>query len=356
MANVTYYLGAGASANALPTYENFGTRFNSFAERFTSNFVYEKADDRENYLKNEINRLCSNFLEELKHHNTPDTLAKRLFHQDPKELIKLKHLLILFFLEQQLTGVQRSYDRDVIDKRYDSLLASIIKPIQGKIEFTGNFNILTWNYDLQFELALARYVRKTVREVSKMFNMHPALDNGAKSDYSKISCIHLNGVAYCEGERFENPFSETYINYEVFQILIDLYQELKKMRLADFNYSNLLEFAWEKYNDDFSAKETDVLAAAKKVAAETEILVIIGYSFPIFNSSIDSALFKQMKKLKKVYLQTNDTQLINQLMNSDLHEIFKVKNAIVDLGYTKQFHIPVEWNRDVSKDFDFVFI
>ncbi len=61
----------------------------------------------------------------------------------------------------------------------------------------------------------------------------------------------------------------------------------------------MLSFAWEDY--EFNApKITDKAIVATK---DTEILVIIGYSFPFFNREIDRKIIGEMKSLRKVYFQ-----------------------------------------------------
>jgi hypothetical protein len=357
MANVTYYLGAGASANALPTYENFAERFRHFAAKFSEPYVYTTLSAEDIALKSDLFKKCLQLSDELEYHNTPDTLAKKLFHKNDYELVELKKILILFFIEQQMFGMtrfeneKREIKRHEIDKRYDTLLASILKPIQGDIKLNENFNVITWNYDLQFELALSRYFEKDVYEVSQIVNVFPDISRRRSPELVGFNIVHLNGVSYCEADGINHPFKKVENEEAGIKRLLKMFQNLNKGRASEFNFSNLIEFAWEKYKPDFSIDENENLKAAIRIATETEVLVIIGYSFPIFNSAIDSHIFSSMKKLKKVYLQTKDTQLINQLDNSDLHKVFKAKERVIDLGFTNQFHVPIEWNKQLGPNY-----
>ena len=103
--NVTYLLGAGASANCLPTYANFEKRFMQFALLFHSNSK-EFQELKENY-KNLANRFytkAEDLVKEFRYHNTPDTIAKKYFHRyggNSEQLKDLKELLILFFIYEQ---------------------------------------------------------------------------------------------------------------------------------------------------------------------------------------------------------------------------------------------------------------
>lgn len=67
----------------------------------------------------------------------------------------------------------------------------------------------------------------------------------------------------------------------------------------------LLSFAWEDETNDtkkiFLEKRMPI---AKAIAEKTDILVVIGYSFPFFNRKIDDEIFKAMKqRLFKIYLR-----------------------------------------------------
>lgn len=64
-----------------------------------------------------------------------------------------------------------------------------------------------------------------------------------------------------------------------------------------------LSFAWEAGHSDF-------LRAVTSDIAETEILVIIGYSFPFFNRGVDRLILGALNKLKKVYIQSPEASNI----------------------------------------------
>jgi hypothetical protein len=72
-------------------------------------------------------------------------------------------------------------------------------------------------------------------------------------------------------------------------------------------HESLLSFAWG--NTDNTEKElftSNRLKKAQNIAQETDILVIIGYSFPYFNREVDKEIFKsilQRNSLQKIYCQ-----------------------------------------------------
>ncbi len=96
MSNITYLFGAGASANCLPNYGNFRDRFSIFS-KFMNEFNTSNLDkdyrEAVSSLLNSLKQLQQEFI----YHNTPDTIAKKYFHSNKKELlITLKIILILF--------------------------------------------------------------------------------------------------------------------------------------------------------------------------------------------------------------------------------------------------------------------
>src|SRR5258706_12073446 len=156
MANVTYLLGAGASARCLPIYKNFKDRFSQFIfflESMRQNIGIDYIEPLE-----EISKSLMAIQQELRYHSTPDTIAKKYFHKGLSELLtELKNCLILFFLyEQYVDKFEFTNDGDVvketIDSRYDAFISALLKPISNKVEFRDNIHIISWNYDIQFEI------------------------------------------------------------------------------------------------------------------------------------------------------------------------------------------------------------
>jgi hypothetical protein len=95
-----------------------------------------------------------------------------------------------------------------------------------------------------------------------------------------------------------------------------------------------LNFAWENDNNyiDKYRGHSKNLEEAEHIASETEILVVIGYSFPIFNREIDNILFKKMQKLKKVYIQDREPEKIKSTMQNAF-EILQTKKTINSFGF-----------------------
>jgi hypothetical protein len=362
MPNVTYLLGAGASCNCLPTYQNFGARFRLFYEAVGKEKIQGPMHLRE--VAEEIETLCASVLEEFKYHNTPDTIAKKYYHQKEGGKVNLNNLklvLTLYFIFEQVasdefvTSLNKGKDAGksgVIDKRYDSFIASILKPTYSEVEINPSINILTWNYDSQFEICFQNYLdgpftdaQRALQSTPSVYTIQPSYD----VDQLKSSIVHLNGIAYSELSG-SGPFSDAkpYSTSDGGQILQVLAQHYSKMK-ADGQASGgkrYLNFAWER--DDscpFPKDVSDVIIKrAVDIARKTNILVVIGYSFPIFNRGTDEMLLHEMKHLEKVYFQSPDavSQAVSFTSTFSLTNHRIAQRSVIPITNTAYFHIPNE--------------
>lgn len=353
MKNITFWFGAGASANCLPTYGNFSNRFSIFVEfmnKFNTSNLDRDYSEANTDLLNSIKQLQDEFI----YHNTPDTIAKKYFHTNKQELLrKLKIILILFFvfeqdfnypidlLEEFNKNKNANIDKkDKIDKRYDAFIASVLKPVEGKLEFLEGIKILSWNYDIQLEKAYSNYAQRTVINIQKQLQSLPDINGKNYEITNYISVIHLNGLAYAETENLKG-LTENNLHTKIFSLYYDLNFKPYFSNIAGGDH--LLNFAWENLKEDFTLKENNnLLENALEVAKETNALVICGYSFPIFNRAIDIKLLEKMSKLEHIFLQTPSAKDVKPLLNQILKGRIEDKK-IEDLGYWNQFHLPEQF-------------
>ena len=88
---------------------------------------------------------------------------------------------------------------------------------------------------------------------------------------------------------------------------IKIYDAFLESALSVYNSKDtFINFAWDDNCCDLYSE------LAMKESLETEILVIIGYSFPLFNKEIDDKIIKNMKKLKRIYIQDINPNRIKQ--------------------------------------------
>lgn len=361
MGNITYLLGAGASYERLPIVTEFNQSLKSFYNELSIQ-GYEKMPG----VKGQFMKTLQEILNDSQKHKSIDTLAKKYHLTGNKTaLADLKSVLTIFLCVSQIHELDFSPERDTnkgqckflpkntsflrIDKRYDSLLASLLRFENEKVTLPRNVNFLTWNYDIQFELAFAEYLKGSLWQNLENANLRSYpfqndknLQQRFRGD-SKFDIIHLNGAAgllyddtnvsidFFQESMIENYFSE-HVRYTTDQ-LIDIFFKSKAAR----NNHKLL-FAWEH--------ELKLTFLLKKFLPNTTTLVIIGYSFPYFNREIDSLIFKMMKRLKTIYYvdpHFNGNFLYDQFGLNPNNVTIKSSNRV------EQFPVPDEFYREESR-------
>lgn len=355
---ITYLFGAGASANSVPILNSLTLKMRAVAEEL---IIYSNPstqlsgkiplDDLDGFGK----KYFLSFIIDLKvlasksdEYGTIDTYAKKLeLNNENDELKKLKFLVSIFFaiwqgyfykneLIANENGVSSKYSD--IDKRYKSLVSNyLIKNSNKEPKLDENVNFISWNYDNQLESAFALFYRHhlNLSELNEQIKFLP--DNRNFYEHNRI--LHLNGI------------SNFWINDS--NILDRIFQNDDELRLSSLvrriaelyrphNFSkctSLINYAW----DNNSSK----LQEAKRIFNQTNILVIIGYSFPTFNRQIDSELLlgNNVEFDEVIYQDPNANEDSLSMFN------FNIKNNRVSrnrkkpklLKNTDQFYIPPEY-------------
>lgn len=335
MTEITYLLGAGASAQSLPVVSNMEKRtfeMASVLDKAISNIPGDKVNHRlipENLTFADLGRqvvkdvIWLNKIAKL--HSSIDTYAKKLtISGNFQELRKLKIVTSIYLILEQ---VYYKYD-----KRYDSFLASIID-VEGN--FPSNLNLLSWNYDFQLEMAYKDYYRgnKDISTLAKGLNMTTKFSKHRRT--TGFSYVKLNGICgYHTARGWDSSvFSETMeLSPEFWKSLFENYG------LATFSgeLGPSLSFAWEE-----DIQEPSIVHAAMDKTKDTEVLVVVGYSFPFFNRKVDREILNNMTNLKKIYYQdihARDLQDRLQAVKTDLAGI-----QILPYTEVNQFFLPFEF-------------
>ncbi len=290
---------------------------------------------------------------------TIDTLAKKYFltqKSDGGHLLKrLKNCLITYFALEQYVNIPSkteqkfkensdyNFNKNVTDKRYDSFVAAIAQKSDELIELNSSIKILSWNYDIQFELCLQRFLNKIFHLVQDKYQILPNKSilngNAPTLNLSQFCMVKMNGNAIWDedlsgtcGPHTATIFDRNKLvtdNDELLGYCIEKYAPYINNTHGRYDVDPSLHFnfAWE-YEEGFSQKynlHESNLQCAEQIAAETEILVVIGYSFPIFNRKIDKKLFKGMGKLKKVYIQDREPEKIKSTMQNAFEKLQEKK-------------------------------
>ncbi|MBL7129057.1 MAG: hypothetical protein ISS16_08745 [Ignavibacteria bacterium] len=332
---IIYLFGAGASCNCLPIINQIPDRIIKLIKFLNkSTFIFskdEKFDNISDKSKTEIKEMLISDLEwlanESSKHASIDTFAKKLFLKNKhNELLKLRLELSVFFIIEQL--------RYKPDDRYDFFYASILN--KRITSFPNNINIVSWNYDYQFEISFMDYSEVyTLSESNARLNViSKNIDDNA--DPNSFAIYKLNGTtALCSVDGFKQyPFINIYKSQMDKSTLEDIIKRYAEgLYLKDRVYSGV-SFAWE------GERGLSIAGKALGAMSKGEVLVVIGYSFPFFNREIDRILIKSMDKLKKVYIQDPHAEIVAERFKAtkgDLEEI-----PIICIHDTEQFLLPDE--------------
>lgn len=324
---VTYLLGAGASANALPLIKKTD-KLPSLADAILE---LSKKVESEVYRGTFTQSALKDYANDLKwlgenskRYVTPDTFAKYLYLTNKTDFKRLKNTLSLYFTLEQLHN----------QKTEERVLPFITSVLQYPVVFPSNIKILSWNYDIQFQLASDTFDKEQFNYSGGVTSHHSTMinyfkpigrDQYSETDISNMSFIQLNGVAgymKYESNGFIDRIGFNKTHSEIGDWIVDFN---KKKETSN----SMLKFAWESHwGDGETTNFDDVVNVSKQVIKDSHILVVIGYSFPFFNRKIDKAIFDELlrsENFTKVYFQDpyNEGGFLKELF--DLPERVKIK-------------------------------
>ena len=337
MNKVTYLFGAGASKFAVPMVNEIPERLRNFRnalEQINVGDLTSKQNEGKVSLIKEIEKIL-NAIERTEYtENGPkyfpiqasiDTYAKKLFiRQDFEALDRLKAVMCVFFYFEQSV-------RDV-DIRYDSFFASIINGFAHNLP--KSINIISWNYDSQFELAYSKFSNDfRIQNNMSMLNLMTKLTRENRDNVDeRFSIFKINGTA-----AFHDHMNKLYpiLRPEDEKIKPAIHAiEWYHVWANEKRYFPSLSFAWE------GRQETNKLLELCKVACQnTTSIVIIGYSIPFFNRDIDRKIIEAMPNLKKVYFQSPEAEALKERFLA-----FKEMDqaSLISKTNTDQFFLPNE--------------
>jgi hypothetical protein len=315
--SIAYFLGAGASCEALPLVSQFPKRLVQLLNELNQDLknvefieAIEKDEITQEAIKNFIDSLMW-LSGQAKNHASVDTYAKKLFLTNSKEdLQRLKATLSAYFLLAQ--------SKYGIDKRYDAFLASLlIKKEFGKPPtLPKEIKIVTWNYDLQLEKAYFPYCSgDKVHIFNEMF----------------CRILRLNGVAATLKDRLTSLGNLAFSEYTVNTFIQTLSMYNKMIRSPGMVVSDLT-FSWEQEQSIFNNYASDF--------SDVSTLVVIGYSFPFFNREIDRIIIGGMDALNKIYLQAPAKDHVG--LKSRVESIRPHIREIITVNDCTSLHIPYE--------------
>lgn len=341
----TYFFGAGASAQSIPIANDLLKSLVGF-ERYLIDYSSHKNDDWRilinednlidgklwlNKLREKLNVLISG----ARYHQTIDTYAKMLFlTQQSQPLHDLKTVLSCYFLWAQY--------RVLPDNRYDHFIASIIENNISNNEcvIPKNIRIISWNYDVQFEIALSKYLPSC--KCTDILNRGDvSLQFESEFPFSSVSklngCCLIPNLKIGQKYHFDLPIYDEN-EYDV----LSIEKTVASFYLVENNVCNsILSFAWENEHR-FKSVITYDYSQVDHTIFKTKYLIIVGYSFPFFNRHIDRGILNKMVELEKVYIQGKPEHLAGLI--TKLKSFIDLEKAIefIPINDTTQFFLPPE--------------
>ena len=349
---ITYFIGAGASYHSLPLIKTMGNRMKAFS-------TYLKTQKNDPYFRVESLESFITELDELikinEESTSIDAYAKELSNKGENlKLQRLKVILSCYLIFEQLKKpddlvfYEKENDsielpRDLqnslinqLDKRYRTFWADYIDG--HNTSPSPNIRVLSWNYDMQFELSYSNFKQSSLELVQNEIQVFPS--ELEKIDSSKFCILKLNGTAGLYKDKKTDSKLKNLFDLQKHPLdknNLDILLEFFKENYRRTTSKPIFSFAWE--NDDVSNKTREI---AKGIISETDILVIIGYSFPTFNKKVDRGIFQNIDNLKKVYFQAPKEELkslIDKLEGINP----KLKDITVGIDNLNTFHVPFEY-------------
>ncbi len=332
---ITYLLGAGASSQALPMAAELKEKITQINNELKE---IQSSDTHIVDIVKEIEWL----LKQVEGLPSIDTYAKRLtLNGASKDLQRLKLVLSLslFYLQ---CGERP-------DPRYEVFLTTLLKTPDSRstilnenpsIVLPDNISVISWNYDCQLEIALMNIFPflESIGSWNKIGNELNLLDATPTSREVKSTAFNLVKI---------NGSASNFTLYDEKVIPINLLQaqpkEIVEQLCRGFLTTNgkgtfdpIVHFAWEKNEWNRKVRES-----AKNICQRTNYLIVIGYSFPTFNRDIDLEHFKEMRQLKKIFIQAPKGDL--EGLKSRVSSLLPNETDIELISDIKQFYIPYQF-------------
>jgi hypothetical protein len=184
---------------------------------------------------------------------------------------------------------------------------------QTNFHLKKNIRFVTWNYDLQVEYAFKEFHHNNLSWEYISQDLSFRIDEKTNKP---LEVCHLNGYhGFYQTDSKEHHVLDRTESNQIGDILEGLSFVSTSQRRGQLNLTNHINYAWETNPIADKTREE-----AKRIFSETDILIIIGYSFPNFNKDIDNQLFKQLNGRKTtIYYQDPNASksFISQLVNPD---------------------------------------
>lgn len=318
MEYITYFFGAGASVKAIPAVNGLKDGlidFRTYVNHMLSNNVIE-SDGGILYI-GELDNLINNIDESV----TIDEYAKYLFDNQHKQ-INLARLKFIFnnylvfehaikdsdYIKSDISSTYKFKNEKRLNTPIDSRYKSFLSHLQTSDKpIPDNVRIISWNYDMQFELAYGEKMGfKSIELTQNKLDVFPNFLS-KHNETSNPRLIKMNGTAGINIDHIDsnNTYSEWTPEYSHYNEVLKYQIDNFKMNYNRIFTSPTISFAWEKKR--FEELKKHLISIAKN----TETLIVVGYSFPRFNKEFDRLFLENLDILRNAYLQVLEPDFDN---------------------------------------------
>jgi hypothetical protein len=342
----TYFTGAGASYNSFPLNSHLVDAMENVGQYLNFDDAVQRLGNRMMQISNSA-RACGSI----------DQYAITLDMQGKiDELDELRNMVDNFFtlwpimpsnlMETRHYGQHRSKRFDQIDNRYITLLPEIREKKPDHSIIPDKYNFISWNYDQLLQAAYnfvkglrswdsvnaqLPYMPKTAQTRSLRICQLNGISGYKFSDDQRRSVTYMDGLGELDNQATDDA-----------KIRISI-QEYARIISEYSNLSSAVTFAWFEHPN-----QKIIQTRAEEILSETEVLVVIGYSFPEDNKQIDKMLLEKLKHgvIRKIVYQDKDPsldKLIPFFLESDIQITEPKKANYIPVEFvtnTDSFYIP----------------
>lgn len=349
---ITYLFGAGASYPELPlALDNPGRHISGIPAalcKMAGKYEFAIRDGRcPKEIESLVTHLITDFRNAAKlirqYHNV-ESLAEHYYQTNRKNLQWFKQTLARYFMLEQfgidfIPKKNKHFPSIRINNRYHRFVSTIM---QQRKSIPDNIRMLSWNLDFQMELAAFEYYRTTAGingsphlQDERVIGYYPGPDIFATSTRQDTHLLHLNGIA---GMVSSNT-GELIIMFMANQEDINNTElMIKQIFLLTNQPGQLITFPWETTH---LAKKT--MDTAKNIIEGTDILVVVGYSFPIYNRPTDKTLFETLCKNDRLKIYYQDPVLDGSFLKTRFN--LGSETTIRHIRNVNRFFIPLEFEK-----------
>lgn len=235
--NITYYLGAGASFDSVPTIAKFSEELIKFIEVLKNHHKEELK-----FVTSPIASMIEGLeylIKQTDEYGSPDAFAKALHDGSNRGNEMLNEEDIKFLLSLFIS--YRSHLKT--DKRYRLFFTRIgHNIIAAPTVFKCPIDIVSWNYDTQIEKYLVDhlYQEKDILDVIELCTDF--------SDFGGANILHLNGIAglfkYIDGKQYH--YSETDFKVDFSNLYEDYQNQILSQESISFHWKDLIKTVVKK--------------------------------------------------------------------------------------------------------------